>query len=90
MTLDEVIKDHVLKTLSQHSKVQSCRILGITRRTLYNYLRKWGRDDLMGRSGSAIREEQIGEMYNLEPWQRDFIENSDFLRSLPESKPCDA
>ena len=90
MTLDEVIKNYVLLTLSRNSKLETCRILGITRRTLYNYLKRWGREDLLGKNSFLINQERIDEMRNLEAWERDFIENSDFLRRIPERKPRQA
>ena len=90
MTLDEVVKNYVLLTLSRNSKLETCRILGITRRTLYNYIKAWGREDLLGKNSFLINQERIDEMRNLEAWERDFIENSDFLRRLPERKPRQA
>ena len=43
MTLDEVIKQHTLKTLSESKTKQECaQKLQISIRTLRNYLRSWG------------------------------------------------
>lgn len=43
-TLDQVCQDHVLYVLSvcDGSKWATARALGITVKTLYNYLHKWG------------------------------------------------
>lgn len=48
MTLDEVIKQHTLKTLSEsESKLEACKRLGISIRTLRNYLHKWNLSNLV-------------------------------------------
>ena len=42
MTLDDMIKDFVLKTLCQcTSRNEAAKILGISKKTLFNYLKKW-------------------------------------------------
>ena len=59
MKLDEVIKAHVLKTLSESpSKAEAARRLGICIRSIRNYLHKWGREDLIDKSYLHYREKK--------------------------------
>lgn len=77
MTLDEVLKAHVLRTLSESkSKAEACRKLKISIRTLRNYLHAWKLTYLLGHNASeSNREAILNCMKNLTPNQRDWIEN---------------
>jgi DNA-binding NtrC family response regulator len=46
-SLDEVQKAYVMKTLEfcSHNKTHAARMLGVSRKTLYEKLRRWSRED---------------------------------------------
>jgi len=70
MTLDDQIKDIVLKKISESpSKACACKELGISERTLRDWLKKWGK--------SVYKKTDFDCMRNLTPKERDEIENRD-------------
>ena len=57
MTIDELVKVHVLKTLEEStSKASAAKKLGICIRTLRNYLHSWGLHHLIGPHPYELRE----------------------------------
>jgi hypothetical protein len=76
MTIEEIIKSHVLKTLSEsRSKLSAAKKLGICIKTLRNYLHKWGRSDLVNpdfktlnsKKQFSVNAKQRDDYYNWEP-----------------------
>lgn len=79
MTLDEVIQEHILETLSEsRTRIEAAKKLGICERTLRYYIKKFKRHDLLK------PRDNYACMKNLTPNQRDWIENRDNNARLPE------
>ncbi len=74
MTLDQVIKEHTLKVLREcgGSKTQAARTLGITLKSLYNWLHQWNEF----------------ETFKVRNFRRNECSQDPGSKSLPESSSC--
>lgn len=72
MKLEDVIKRHVLKVLRKAgSQKKAAKILGITDRTIRNYLTRWGVKRNYQWNGAGMREptsKAKDEWYNRDGW----------------------
>lgn len=78
MKLNDVIKDHVIKTFEKcGSREKAAKELGIAIRTLRNYLNEWGMgyEARHGRKYTVVRCDQYR---SLTPEERDQFENMDY------------
>ena len=78
MKLDDAVREHVLKILSVcKTKNEAANVLGVSGRTLRNYLDKWG-VGFEDRRRVDAHLEQVDSYRSITPEERDKFENMDY------------